>query len=139
MKRFSNVTLNKMPVLMKPIEKIDMDHLRDKLSALGDEGAAWEDDEQIAISWSIVMGTFLVVAIGGVIIWKIKSRRRLANDSLVSMQQLEREMPSGVPHSDRTGEEIAGRPMEEAGVRPPRAAEKPPTAERKTLTKKNKP
>lgn len=64
LKGFPNVTLNKIPALMKPIETIDMDQLRNKLSELGREDMAWKGDKQI--SWLAMMGTFIIIAIGGV-------------------------------------------------------------------------
>lgn len=88
--------MNKIPALMKPIEKVDVNQLRDKLSVLGKVGMAWEDDEQIAISWSPMMGTFLIIAIGGMAVWKIRRRRKLIRGNQMSMQQLEREIPSSV-------------------------------------------
>lgn len=57
----------------------------------------------------------------------------------MSVQQLDREMPSSVLYPYRINERIAEKPTEEANAEPTRAAENPPTAERRTLTKKNKP
>lgn len=36
--------------LLKPIEKIDMNRLKDKFSVSGNEGMAWENSKQIVIN-----------------------------------------------------------------------------------------
>lgn len=130
--------------LLNPIEKIDMNRLKNKSSVLGNEGMAWENSKQIVINWSVMSGTLKIIAARAAAICKLKrDRRKSINGILLRMQQLKREMLSSVlyPNRPNLGEEIVMNSTEEAEVELPPVEEVPlpPVSERRTVLKKTKP
>lgn len=60
---FPNIALKQMPVLLEPVERINMNWLKDQLKMLGEGGMAWKDIKKIIINWSVVIGTLILVAV----------------------------------------------------------------------------
>lgn len=122
---FPNITLKLIPVLLEPVERINMNQLKDQLKMLGEGGMAWEDSKKIIINWSAVIGTLILVAA----IWKFnRYRRKSVYGTLVSVQQLGRELPDSVhcptkPTQD--DEEVAVTSTNEAEVQSTPVENKP--------------
>lgn len=86
---FLKVRLEMMLELLKPIEMIKMNLLKDKLRVLAKEAMVLESNKQIIINCSAMLGTLIFITAIVAAICKFRRDRRMSN-------QLEREMSSSV-------------------------------------------
>ena len=61
-KWFPEVTLRKIPEILKPIEKIGFEQLKAKIDTVGETGTEWITSTRWLMSWSTVIGTWIFLA-----------------------------------------------------------------------------
>lgn len=76
---FLMVTLETMPELLKLIEMINMNRLKDKLRVLEKETMVWENNKQIIINCSAILGTLIFITAIVAAICKFRRDRRRSN------------------------------------------------------------
>ena len=62
-----------MPGLLKFLEKLNFEQLKEKLNAIKETSAVWKNNPE-AISWSAMLGTIIVIAVVISTRWRLKGR-----------------------------------------------------------------
>lgn len=76
MDKFPVVTLKKMSKLLKPIERISLNQLKDKLNIMGKDSMVWGNNKRIIINWSAMVDTLIIIAAIVAAIRKFKKYRK---------------------------------------------------------------
>lgn len=71
-KGYLEVSLEKMPDLLKPFDKINLEELKSKLDLVEGNSPSWEENRQAIIVWPTVVGLLLVILLIVVIWWWLK-------------------------------------------------------------------
>lgn len=101
---FLKVTLEKMAKLLKPIEWINMNQLKDKY--FGKRKYGFRYNNRIIINWSGVICTLIIIAAIVAAIFKFKKyRKKSIDDVLVSMKWLMEGMLCSVLYRNRSNQD----------------------------------
>ena len=70
-------TLRKIPKLLGPVERIDLDQLQDKLSSVGTSNSVLKGTSGIVINWSVMIGILLIIVMILSAVFLLKRRRKI--------------------------------------------------------------
>lgn len=81
--RLPEATLKAIPKLLKPAEKINLDQLKVKLSAMRKGNEIKGDNSGIIMIWSAMLSDLVVIAAIRTAIWNLKMHRQESIDSVL--------------------------------------------------------